>query len=110
VAPAPVPHPGPWDTPHDGPLDVALFVVLAVGTAVVFTWVFNYTGGSVFLAILAHGSLNMGVASAYDLFPTPAVTGGFANFVIAFALAALAILALTRGRLGYRPEAVIDGA
>ncbi len=93
-----------WDTPHDGPLDVALFVVLAVGTAVVFTWVFNSTGGSVLLAILTHGSLNTGVAAAHDLFP--AVTGGFANFVIGLGAAALVVVALTRGRLGYRPEAV----
>ncbi len=81
-----------WDTPHDGPLDVVLFVALAVGTAVIFTWVFNNTRGSVLLAILAHGSLNMGVA-AYDLFP--AVASGFANFAIGLGVAALAIVALT---------------
>ena len=91
-----------WDTPHDGPLDVVLFVILALAVATVFTWVFNNTKGSVLLAILAHGSFNMGVASAYDLFPIPAVTDGFANFVIGFGIAALVILSLTRGRLGYR--------
>jgi membrane protease YdiL (CAAX protease family) len=94
-----------WDTPHGSPLDVALFVLLAVGIAVVFTWVFNNTGGSVLLAILAHGSLNMGVATAYDLFPVPAVTDGFANFVIGFGAAAVVVVALTKGRLGYRQAA-----
>jgi membrane protease YdiL (CAAX protease family) len=93
-----------WDTPHGSPLDVALFVVLAIGIAVVLTWVFNNTKGSVLMTILAHGSFNMSVASAYDLFPTPSVTEGFANFVIGFGVAALVILALTRGRLGYRKE------
>jgi uncharacterized protein len=94
-----------WDTPHGSPLDVALFVLLAVGIAVVFTWVFNNTGGSVLLAILAHGSLNTGVATAYDLFPVPAVTDGFANFVIGFGASAVVVVALTRGRLGYRQAA-----
>ncbi len=93
-----------WDTPHGNPLDVALFVILAVAIAIVFTWVFNNTKGSVFLAILAHGSVNMGIATAYDLFPVPTVTEGFANFVIGFAALALVILILTRGRLGYRQE------
>ena len=93
-----------WDTPHGGPLDAALFVVLAAGMAVVFTWVFNNTSGSVLLAILAHGSLNMGVATAYDLFPVPAVVDGFANFVVGFGAAAVVVVVLTRGRLGYRQE------
>ena len=93
-----------WDTPHDSPLDVVLFVILALAVATVFTWVFNNTKGSVLLAILAHGSFNMGIASAYDLFPTPTVTEGFASFVIGIGVAALLILALTRGRLGYRRE------
>jgi uncharacterized protein len=91
-----------WDTPHGTPLDVALFVALAVSIAIVFTWVFNNTRGSVLLAILAHGSFNMGTAIAYDLFPIPAVTEGFANFVVGFAALALVIAALTRGRLGSR--------
>jgi uncharacterized protein len=90
-----------WDTPHDSPLDVALFVVLAVSMAVVFTWVFNNARGSVLLAILAHGSLSMGTFAAYDLFPVPAVTEGFAEFVVAIALLALVIVVFTRGRLGY---------
>jgi membrane protease YdiL (CAAX protease family) len=99
-----------WDTPHGSPLDVALFVVLAIGIAVVLTWVFNNTKGSVLMTILAHGSFNMGVASAYDLFPTPSVTEGFANFVIGFGVAAVVIVSLTRGRLGYRKEEELGSA
>ena len=93
-----------WDTPHGSPLDVALFVVLAIGIAVVFTWVFNNTKGSVLITILAHGSLNMAAVSMYDLFPAPAVTGGITNVVLGFGVAALVIVALTRGRLGYRQK------
>jgi uncharacterized protein len=93
-----------WDTPHGSPLDVALFVVLAVANAIVYTWVFNNTKGSVFLAILLHGSASFSIATAYALFPVPAVTEGFANFVIGFAALALVIVVLTGGRLGYRRD------
>jgi membrane protease YdiL (CAAX protease family) len=99
-----------WDTPHGSPLDVALFVIWAVAITVVFTWVFNNTTGSVLLAILAHGSVSMAAASVYGLFPAPTVTGGIANFVIGFGVAALVIVALTRGRLGYRQEESLDSA
>jgi uncharacterized protein len=99
-----------WDTPHGSPLDIALFVIWAVAITVVFTWVFNNTKGSVLLAILAHGSVNMAAASVYGLFPAPTVTGGIANFVIGFGVAALVIVALTRGRLGYRQEESLDSA
>jgi len=91
-----------WDTPHGSLPDVALFVILAVSIAVVLTWVFNNTKGSVLLAILAHGSINSAAVSMYALFPAPAVTDGITNVVIGFGVAALLIGALTRGRLGYR--------
>jgi membrane protease YdiL (CAAX protease family) len=93
-----------WDTPHGSLLDAALFVVWAVSITIIFTWVFNNTKGSVLLAILAHGSINSAAASVYGLFPAPAVTGGITNFVIGFGVAAVVIVALTRGRLGYRQE------
>ena len=93
-----------WDTPHDNLLDVALFVVWAVSITVIFTWVFNNTKGSVLMAILAHGSINSAATAIYILFPAPAVTSGITNFVIGFGVAAVVIVALTRGRLGYRRE------
>ena len=93
-----------WDTPHGSPLDVALFVIWAVSVTVIFTWVFNNTKGSVLLAILAHGSINSAAVAVFGLFPAPAVTGGITNFVIGFGVVALVIVALTRGRLGYRQE------
>ena len=91
-----------WDTPHGSLPEVALFVILAVSIAVVLTWVFNNTKGSVLLAILAHGSINSAAVSVYALFPAPAVTGGITNVVIGFGVAALLVVAMTRGRLGYR--------
>lgn len=91
-----------WDTPHRSPLDVIVFVVWAVSITILFTWVFNNTKGSVLLIILAHGSFNSAAVVTYILFPAPAVTGGSLNFVIGFGVAALLILALTRGRPGYQ--------
>jgi uncharacterized protein len=93
-----------WDTPHGSLLDVALFVVLAMSIAIIITWVFNNTKQSVLLAILAHGSINSAAVSMYALFPAPAVTDGIANVAIGFGLAALLVVVLTRGRLGYRQE------
>jgi uncharacterized protein len=99
-----------WDTPHGRPLDIALFVIWAMAITIVFTWIFNNTKGSVLLAILAHGSVNMAAASVYGIFPAPTVTGGIANFVMGFGVAALVIVALTRGRLGYRQGEGLDWA
>src|SRR5215211_263620 len=93
-----------WDTPHGSLLDIALFVTWAVAITIVITWVFNNTKGSVLLAILAHGSINSATVAVYGLFPAPAVTSGIANVVIGFGVAALLIVALTRGHLGYRRE------
>src|SRR5215211_3876081 len=99
-----------WDTPHGSLLDVALFIIWAVAITVIFTWVFNNTKGSVLLAILAHGSVNSASVAVFGLFPAPAVTGGITNFVIGFGVAALVIVALTRGRLGYRQEEGLGAA
>ena len=91
-----------WDTPHGSVLDVALFVVLALALTVVLTWVFNNTKGSVLLAILAHGSLNISAVAMYDLFPAPSVTEGITNVVVGFGVTAVVLVVLTRGGLGYR--------
>jgi membrane protease YdiL (CAAX protease family) len=97
-----------WDTPHGSLLDVALFVTWAVSTTIVITWVFNNTKGSVLLAILAHGSINSAAVAVYGLFPAPAVTGSITNVVVGFGVAALLVVVLTRGRLGYRQEEDLD--
>ena len=79
-----------------------MFVVLALALTVVLTWVFNYTKGSVLLAILAHGSLNISAVAMYDLFPAPSVIEGITNVVVGFGVAAVVLVGLTRGGLGYR--------
>ena len=97
-----------WDTPHGSLIDVALYVVSVVALSVILTWVFNNTKGSVLLAILAHGYINVSALSMYELFPAPDVTGGITHVVLGLGVAALMILTLTRGRLGYRQEEDLD--
>jgi membrane protease YdiL (CAAX protease family) len=77
-----------------------IFLVMVLAMSVIFTWVFNRTRGSVFIAILLHTSINaFGTAAA--LFSAPIVTGTDLFVCVAFVVPALLIIGLTRGRLGY---------
>jgi membrane protease YdiL (CAAX protease family) len=78
------------------------FFVMVMATAVIFTWVFNHTGGSVFVAILLHTSINtLGLVLA--LFNARIVSSTDLAMCIGVMVPALLIGLLTRGRLGYRP-------
>ncbi len=57
------------------------------------------------MAILVHASWNTFYSAALiQLFPAPSVLGSYLNFVIGGGALALLVVALTRGRLGYRRE------
>lgn len=81
----------------------SLFFVMVMAMAIVFTWVFNYTGGSVFMAILLHARINS-LGPLVSLFPAPIVADTDVAVLIGFGLLALLVLILTRGRLGYPPN------
>ena len=84
-------------------VNFSIFLVMVISMAVIFSWVFNRTGGSVFIAILLHASINtFGLVAA--LFRAPIVTGTDLFVCVAFTVPALLIVALTRGRLGYEPS------
>lgn len=84
-------------------INLPIFFVMVMAMAVIFTWVFNHTGGSVFIAILLHASINVfGVVMA--LFTAPSVTHSDLAICIAFVVPALFIIILTRGQLGYQPH------
>lgn len=81
-------------------VNFGLFLLLVTAIAVVFTWVYNHTGGSILLAILAHAGVNTPQVALVPLFP--AVTTMVLNTaaLIGFGAAAVLILLLTRGHLG----------
>ena len=92
-----------WGTPPTI-LNMVLFLATVIFMTIVFTWVFNNTEGSILLAILLHTSLDVLVGPVGRLFPAPVVTdyGGAFPLLIGFGVTALLLVALTRGRLGYR--------
>jgi membrane protease YdiL (CAAX protease family) len=113
---------GLWHLPalftvNFGPLPLANimpFMITAALATVIYTWVYNHTGGSILLAILLHASSNASTGWLTTLIqesglaePEHGVGGylaatGWIN-VIAYGLAALLLIVATRGRLGYRP-------
>lgn len=85
-------------------VNFSVFLLLVLSLAVIFTWVFNHTTGSVLIAILLHASVNTPQLVLAPLFPAVNWTVMNAAALIGFGLPALLLLILTRGRLGYRPS------
>jgi membrane protease YdiL (CAAX protease family) len=86
-------------------LDFVVFALALIALRLIIQWVFNNTKGSVLMAILVHASWNTFYSAALiQLFPAPSVLGSYLNLTIAAGALALVIVALTRGRLGYREE------
>lgn len=81
----------------------AIFFPMVMALAIIFTWVFNHTQGSLFMAILLHASVNT-LGSVMLLFPIPLVTNRDLAPLIGFGVLALLIVILTHGRLGYQPS------
>ena len=92
-----------WGTPPTI-LTMVLFLATVMFMTIVFTWVFNNTKGSILLAILLHTSFDVLVGPVGLLFPAPVVTdySGAVPLLIGSGVTALVLVALTRGRLGYR--------
>jgi uncharacterized protein len=92
-----------WNLPPTV-LNIVLFVIAATAFTMVMTWVFNNTKGSLFMAVLVHTSFDMVLAILNGLFPVPIVNDYGSNVLVLIGLGALALalVALTRGRLGYQ--------
>jgi len=80
-----------------------LFIVLIMATAIIMTWVFNHTEGSVFTCVILHTSIDVPQVVLIPLFLAVSYTTMFFGGVIAFGVTALMIVILTHGRLGYHP-------
>ena len=82
-------------------INFPIFFLMVMAFSVIFTWVFNHTGGSVFIAILLHASINtFGILQ--PLFTAQSVTNTDLFMCFGAVVPALLILILTRGRLGYQ--------
>jgi membrane protease YdiL (CAAX protease family) len=115
---------GLWHLPalmtvYFGPLpqaNIVPFMLTAAFATVIYTWVYNHTGGSILLAILLHAASNAATQWLSTLVQTAGLaepkaglggylaSSGWIN-VIAYSLVALLLIVATRGHLGYRPAA-----
>jgi membrane protease YdiL (CAAX protease family) len=83
-----------------------IFLLAVVSLALIMTWIFNHTGGSIFIAIVAHASVDAPEAAGLlALFPTMSMIDLHLALLIAFGVPALLLILLTRGRLGYQSAA-----
>lgn len=86
-------------------LQLAAYTLINLpAAAIIFTWVFNRTNGSLLMTVLLHTSINTTVYLLRGAFP-PLASALSAIFPLGMGinLAALALVVATRGRLGYRP-------
>ena len=82
-----------------------LFIIGEIGLSVIITWILNNCGGSVLMAILAHGAQDTAVPFL-KLFPATSLHYEIVGFqgmglAIVFGIAGLIVIVCTRGRLGY---------
>lgn len=84
-------------------VNLPIFFVMVMSLAIIFTWVFNHTHGSLFIVILLHASINT-FGLVQPLFSAPSVTNTDLFTCIGALVPAVLILILTRGRLGYEPS------
>lgn len=75
-----------------------LFLLETIAKAVLFTWVFNGTAGSLLTVSLLHSSVNTSTVFL-PIVPTADTIRPYAFSVGLFCLAAISVIALTRGRL-----------
>lgn len=101
-------------TPLLGPFTVdgfIVFVLTAAAGTFIYTWVFNNTRGSVWMAMLLHSSSNAASQLVSSLIPKEVELTGWMKMlesgwlnVIAFSIIALLLVLFTRGTLGYKPD------
>jgi uncharacterized protein len=91
-----------WNTPPTIPT-IGTFVFAITCATFIFTWFFNHTKGSVFMATLLHASNNAFYGIVPAIFSAPLVVGygGMVPLLIGHGTLVLVLIALTRGRLGY---------
>jgi membrane protease YdiL (CAAX protease family) len=81
-----------------GPVDVAQTFLRLVATAIVYAWLYNASGRSLPVVLVAHAGHNLAV----DLMPVAVIGTNLGAWILAglYALAAIAVVFATHGRLG----------
>jgi len=96
-----------YDGAGTGLFGVALpfgaFVVSAVAMAIIITWVFNHTRGSLLLVMMVHAATDsFPLTSLFPQLPQADIMNHIAMIgLTGFGCFALVLLAVTRGKLGY---------
>src|SRR5438094_1602501 len=100
-----------WEKPYETPLGLLLFLVQTISLAVVLTWLFNHTRGSILLAMLCHSAYGASGVFLFLLSPqatvnavssgTTIITLGLLPFSLTWVAIAGIVIALTKGRLSY---------
>jgi membrane protease YdiL (CAAX protease family) len=88
--------------------DHPIIAVIVVCGAVLNTWLFNNTNGSVFLAMLLHASINLMVGIFNPLFTGADAQMHLVMLAVVFVALAISLPILTGRELGRKPEAAID--
>lgn len=81
-----------------------IFFLMVLALTFIFTWVFNHTEGSVFIALLMHTAINAFAGAALPLFPAPIVSNTDLPFLIPIVVLAFLVFLFTRGKIGYSPS------
>ena len=79
------------------------FFVAVLAIAIVITWIFNHTRGSIFISNLVHAAIDTPTVVWIPLLVSLNEAQLNLALLIAFGMPALIILILTHGRLGYQP-------
>ncbi len=105
-------------TPLLGPFTMESFITFVLTAAAgtfIYTWVFNNTNGSIWMAMVLHASSNAASQLVSSLIPqdvilpgwTDKLANGWLN-VIVFSLVAIMLVLFTKGTLGYQAEKIND--
>lgn len=95
---------GQWTEPTL--VNIGAYVSWIAAVTFIFTWVFNNTGGSVLMAMLLHGSMDVFPNMLLPHLPAAATMTAvgvltlYCGLALGFGLTALLLVVVTRGRLG----------
>jgi membrane protease YdiL (CAAX protease family) len=79
-----------------------VFMLAVVSLAIIMTWIYNHTGGSIFTAILAHTSVNIVEVLLIPRYLSLDEISLHRALLTGFGVIALLVLILTHGQLGYQ--------